>query len=270
MEIQAETDICIDELANQAVYTALARAEASGTSASDTELDSSECCSAGSSGEDTDFAAHATDIVSIVYGNVQERLSRGHVSPQEFPQADQIQAEIYIDDLASQAVYTALARAESILSANSGHQHLAETSGTSATDTELDSSECCSAGSSGEDTDFAAHAKDILNIVFGNVQERLSSSHVSPQAEQTSELNMPKNETSEIPVAQEIIAPETSQVTCSEQVAPYAGFITRADDGLQADNADVFVVDMSLVPTKKQFKKGNVGKPDKKMFKQAH
>ena len=102
-QIQAETDIYIDDLANQAVYTALARAEslsakcgeetlgeASGTSASDTELDSSECCSAGSSGEDTDFAAHATDIVSIVYGNVQERLSRGHVSPQEFPQADQV------------------------------------------------------------------------------------------------------------------------------------------------------------------------------------
>ena len=101
-----------------------------------------------------------------------------------FSRIYQIQADIYIDELASKAVYTALARAEIISSAKCGEETLVEASGTSASDTELDSSECCSAGSSGEDTDFAAHAKEILNIVCGNVQERLSRSHVSPQADQ--------------------------------------------------------------------------------------
>ncbi|XP_020617644.1 uncharacterized protein LOC110055595 isoform X2 [Orbicella faveolata] len=114
------------------------------------------------------------------------------------------------------------------------------------------------------EVDYASRAKEILDITFRRVRQRstVQQAHLPPPADQTDEAENLVEEAADKPAEEDSSVPESSKASTDrkDQDSPYGGIIRHAGVSLKQDNADVFVVDLSFVPRKQEFKKGIFGK----------
>lgn len=111
------------------------------------------------------------------------------------------------------------------------------------------------------ETDCATRAKVILDITFSRVRQRLPGrqAHLPPPVDQTDEEEKLNKEAADKPAEEDISVPESSKASIdhSGQDSLHEGIIRHAGVSLKQD-ADVFVVDLSFVPRKKEVKKAGI------------